>query len=188
MGCLALTGRFAEFMDLRVQKQQLLNKDLRRAAVKMTGDIEGRDASDDSDIIRKFEKVLRQQYVIETCDAGSPSRHVWNFSDWYLQRCSALALFVEVCFRLGTFSMISSIMSFSFVQLQRGDEEMSVQSPNAWVGFAFTLGALIVLGFLVPQLVGSSWSWRLRQDGLQVRAVAAGLQQPGGWALPCVCT
>ena len=30
MGCLALTGRFAEFMDLRVQKQQLLNKDLRR--------------------------------------------------------------------------------------------------------------------------------------------------------------
>ena len=26
MGCLALTGRFAEFMDLRVQKQQLLNK------------------------------------------------------------------------------------------------------------------------------------------------------------------
>ena len=28
MGCLALTGRFAEFMDLRVQKQQLLNKDL----------------------------------------------------------------------------------------------------------------------------------------------------------------
>ena len=30
MGCLALTSRFAEFMDLRVQKQQLLNKDLAR--------------------------------------------------------------------------------------------------------------------------------------------------------------
>ena len=76
MGCLALTGRFAEFMDLRVQKQQLLNKDLRRAAVKMIGDVDMRSAIDDRETIRKFEKVLRQQYVIETCDAGSPSRHV----------------------------------------------------------------------------------------------------------------
>ena len=72
MGCLALTGRFAEFMDLRVQKQQLLNKDLRRAAVKMIGDVDLRNPADDRETIRKFEKVLRQQYVIETCDASVP--------------------------------------------------------------------------------------------------------------------
>lgn len=106
MGCLALTARFAEFMDLRVQKQQLLNKDLRRAAVKMIGDVDHRNSAEDRDTIRKFEKVLRQQYVIETCDAGSPSRHVWNFNDWFVQRCAALARFVEVCFRLGMFSML----------------------------------------------------------------------------------
>lgn len=73
MGCLALTGRFAEFMDLRVQKQQLLNKDLRRAAVRMIGDTELRSAEDDRATIQKFEKVLRQQYVIETCEAGAPA-------------------------------------------------------------------------------------------------------------------
>ena len=39
MGCLALTGRFAEFMDLRVQKQQLINKDLRRAAMRIMGEV-----------------------------------------------------------------------------------------------------------------------------------------------------
>ena len=109
MGCLALTGRFAEFMDLRVQKQQLLNKDLRRAAVKMIGDVDMRSAIDDRETIRKFEKVLRQQYVIETCDAGSPSRHVWNFNDWFQQRCAMLSHFVEVCFRLGMFSMTHSL-------------------------------------------------------------------------------
>ena len=88
-GCMALTSRFAEFMDLRVQKQQLLNKDLRRAAVKMIGDTDNRSAHEDRETIRKFEKVLRQQYVIETCEAGHASRHVWNFSDWYTQRCGA---------------------------------------------------------------------------------------------------
>ncbi len=167
MGCLALTGRFAEFMDLRVQKQQLLNKDLRRAAVKMIGDVDMRSAIDDRETIRKFEKVLRQQYVIETCDAGSPSRHVWNFNDWFQQRCAMLSHFVEVCFRLGMFSMISSIMTFEFAHLERGDAEVSVQSTAAWRGFAFTLGTLIVVAILVPQLVGSSWSWRFRRDGIR---------------------
>ena len=37
MGCLALTSRFAEFMDVRVRKQQLLNKDLRAEALKILG-------------------------------------------------------------------------------------------------------------------------------------------------------
>ena len=40
----------------------------------------------DGETIRKFEKVLRQQYVIETCESGSPSRHVWNFNDWCAPR------------------------------------------------------------------------------------------------------
>ena len=163
MGCLALTSRFAEFMDLRVQKQQLMNKNLRRIAVHMLGkpdddmlcadsslydgagmsggggggggsggdggggggsggdggrrfkQEEGmeniRDMEDirdmelakrerrDEKYVGKFDRVLRQQYVIETCKAGSSGRHIWNFSDWFSQRCSTLAMFVETCFR-----------------------------------------------------------------------------------------
>ena len=165
MGCLALTGRFAEFMDLRVQKQQLLNKDLRRAAVKMIGDVEHRSITEDRETIRKFEKVLRQQYVIETCDASSAQRHVWNFQDWFTQRCQVLARLVEFSFRMGLFSMLSAIMTFQYAHLERGDAEVSVQSSAAWQGFAWTLGMLIVLAITVPQIVGSSWSFRLRQDG-----------------------
>ena len=81
MGCLALTSRFAEFMDLRVQKQQLLNKDLRRIAVKMLGGSEEwpegataedeelwmrRRAEEDEYTVNRFEKILRQQCVLET--------------------------------------------------------------------------------------------------------------------------
>jgi len=117
MGCLALTSRFAEFMDLRVQKQQLMNKNLRRIAVHMLGKPDDgagmsgggggarsfeveywRDQELDENV-RKFDRALRQQYVIETCKAGSPGRHIWNFSDWFSQRCSGLATFVETCFR-----------------------------------------------------------------------------------------
>ena len=99
MGCLALTSRFAEFMDLRVQKQQLLNKDLRRIAVKMLGSDEVRSVEQDDVNINRFEQVLRQQYVIETCEAGHPGRHIWNFNDWFHQRCNMLAMYVEACFR-----------------------------------------------------------------------------------------
>ena len=35
--------------------------------------------------VNRFERVLRQQYVIETCDEGNASRHVWNFADWFIQ-------------------------------------------------------------------------------------------------------
>lgn len=124
MGCLALTSRFAEFMDLRVQKQQLMNKNLRRIAVAAVHKLgkpddgagmsgggggarsfkveERRDQELSKELdkdVEKFDRVLRQQYVIETCKAGSPGRHIWNFSDWFSQRCSGLAMFVETCFR-----------------------------------------------------------------------------------------
>lgn len=165
MGCLALTGRFAEFMDLRVQKQQLLNKDLRRAAIKLTGSGVGeRNQERDEKTIETFEKALRRQYVIETCEAGHPKRHVWNFEDWYKQRCHTLCGIVEIAFRIGMFSILGSIMTFMFSILRRGDPEESVQSAAAWQGFAWTLGTLIVLAILIPQFVGSSWSWRLRVD------------------------
>ena len=55
-------------------------------------------------------------------------------------------------------------MTFMFSLLQRGDPSEMVQSTAAWQGFAWTLGILIVLAILIPQFVGSSWSWRLRVD------------------------
>ena len=61
--------------------------------------------------------------------------------------------------------MLSAIMTFQYAHLERGDAEVSVQSSAAWQGFAWTLGILIVLAITVPQIVGSSWSFRLRQDG-----------------------
>ena len=133
----------------------------------MIGDVDRRSAVEDRETIRKFEKVLRQQYVIETCDAGSSHRHVWNFHDWFTQRCSMLARFVEVCFRLGMVFLLSSIMTFEFAHLERGDADASVQSTSAWQGFCCTLGCLIVIGVTVPQIVGSSWSWRFRMDGFK---------------------
>ena len=71
-------------------------------------------AARDSDerTIEKFEKVLRQQYVIETCEAGHPARHVWNFQGWYEQRCMALATITEWAFRGGMLSILGSIMTF----------------------------------------------------------------------------
>ena len=51
MGCLSLTGRFAEFMDLRVQKQQLLNKDLRRVAVRMLDSQQFRNIEEDEETV-----------------------------------------------------------------------------------------------------------------------------------------
>ena len=44
-----------------------------------------RTADEDEETVARFEKVLRQQYVIETCDEGNASRHVWNFADWFIQ-------------------------------------------------------------------------------------------------------
>ena len=58
MGCLALTSRFAEFMDLRVEKQQLLNKDLRRVAIRMLSSPkdseEPRTREKDEETVNKF--------------------------------------------------------------------------------------------------------------------------------------
>lgn len=178
MGCLALTSRFAEFMDMRVQKQQLLNKDLRRVAVKMLGsDAEraGTSIDDDQETIARFEKVLRQQYVIETCDSGHSGRHIWNFNDWYRQRCALLANLVEISFRLGMLGLLGAILTFVFAHLQRADPETSVQSSSAWLGFATTLGVLIFAAIAAPQLVGSSWMWRLRRDKLKGRGAVLGL-------------
>ena len=58
-------------------------QDLRRVAVRMLSagrPGETRSAEEDEETVERFEKVLRQQYVIETCHDGHPSRHVWNFA------------------------------------------------------------------------------------------------------------
>ncbi|KAL1508595.1 hypothetical protein AB1Y20_004692 [Prymnesium parvum] len=167
MGCLALTNRFAEFMDLRVHKQQLLNKDLRRTAVRMLDSGRPRSREEDEATICRFERMLRQQYVIETCASGHHSRHIWNFKDWYEQRCSKLALFVELSFRFGMIGLLGSVLTFIYAQLEEGDGHLSVKSSTAWQSFGITLGGLILVGVCTPQLVGSSWMWRLQRDSLR---------------------
>ena len=167
LGCLSLTARFAEFMDLRVHKQQLLNKDLRRVAVRML-DAEGpRSRAEDDLIVNKFERVLRQQYVIETCDAGHPGRHIWNFKDWYEQRCVALAIFVESSFRFGMLGLLGSVLTYIYAVLEMSDADDSVRSHTAWLVFGITLGTLIAVAVVVPQLIGSSWMWRLMRDSFR---------------------
>ena len=59
------------------------------------------------------------------------------------------------------------MLTFQFAHLQRGDADESVQSSAAWTAFGLPLGTLIVIAITVPQVVGSSWSWRLRQDGFK---------------------
>ena len=167
LGCLSLTARFAEFMDLRVHKQQLLNKDLRRVAVRML-DAEGpRSRAEDDLIVNRFERVLRQQYVIETCDAGHPGRHIWNFKDWYEQRCVALAIFVESSFRFGMLGLLGSVLTYIYAVLEMSDADDSVRSHTAWLVFGITLGTLIAIAVVVPQLIGSSWMWRLMRDSFR---------------------
>jgi hypothetical protein len=67
------------------------------------------------------------------------------------------------------FGLLGSLFTFAFALLTRGDDEepAGVQSRPAWLFFSATLGILIVLALVVPQLLGSSWMWRLRKDGLR---------------------
>ena len=69
----------------------------------------------------------------------------------------------------GMFGLLGSLFTFAFALLTRGDDEepAGVQSRPAWLFFSATLGILIVLALVVPQLLGSSWMWRLRKDGLR---------------------
>ena len=96
LGCLSLTARFAEFMDLRVHKQQLLNKDLRRVAVRML----------DAEVPRSrrgrpHRQQVRARAPPAVCDRDvrrrPPGAPHLEFKDWYEQRCVALAIFVESC-------------------------------------------------------------------------------------------
>jgi len=66
------------------------------------------------------------------------------------------------------FGLLGSLFTFAFALLTRGDDEepAGVQSRPAWLFFSATLGILIVLALVVPQLLGASWMWRLRKDGL----------------------
>ena len=63
----------------------------------------------------QFERMLRQQYVIETCESGHSGRHVWNFHDWYRLRCEDLGWFVEGCFRLGMLALLCSVITCAAV-------------------------------------------------------------------------
>jgi hypothetical protein len=68
------------------------------------------------------------------------------------------------------FGLLGSLFTFAFALLTRGKEDdfqTGVQSRPAWLFFSATLGILIVLALVVPQLLGSSWMWRLRKDGLR---------------------
>ena len=167
MGCLSLISRFAEFMNLRVQKQQLINKDLRRVALRMLGEDSSRSPEEDEDNVVRFEMLLRKQYVIETCEGGHAGKHVWDFDDWYKQRCTMLQVFSETCFRLGFYALMGAICTYIYAIMYRGDPTVSAQSPDAGTSFLVTLGVLLFIATVVPNLWGASWFWRLRRDKLR---------------------
>ena len=80
------------------------------------------------------------------------------------------------------FGLLGSLFTFAFALLTRGDDDnpTGVQSRPAWLFFSATLGFLIVIALVVPQLLGSSWMWRLRKDGLRgsIHAHCFGLLAP----------
>ena len=126
LGCLSLTARFAEFMDLRVHKQQLLNKDLRRVAVRML-DAEGpRSRAEDDLIVNRFERVLRQQYVIETCDAGHPGRHIWNLRTGTSSAASP-SRSSSSSFRFGMLGLLGSVLTAIYAVLEMSDADDSLR-------------------------------------------------------------
>ena len=66
--------------------------------------------------------------MIETCESGHPGRHIWNFKDWFEQRCLLLSHCVEVAFRLGMLGLLGSVLTYIYAQLERGDPDASVQA------------------------------------------------------------
>ena len=54
-----------------------------------------------------------------------------------------------------------------YATLKFADPDNSVVSDAGWIGFVTTMGLMIIVSVAVPQLMGSSWMWRWRRDGLR---------------------
>ena len=114
LGCLSLTARFAEFMDLRVPKQRFSPRTPRVAFRCSTPRGRARRGRPDRQQVR-----ARAPPAVRDRDVPSATRrHIWNFKTG-TSSAGRLAIFVESSFRFGMLGLLGSVLTYIYAVLKR---------------------------------------------------------------------